>query len=581
MGESVEVLLRKGIAQIEAGRPDLAHALYQKVIRLDPRNPDAWHLDGIAAFRAGNLQAAEKMISHAIQQSPHQSMFHVTLGNVLRAQARYVDALDVYATALECDATAANAYFNRATLLQELGRHEEALSDLGRLVSPTPDNQMNSPDVDQLRAISLLALGRREEAVEVYQSSLQQHPDHIGCRLGLAEILEAQANLEDSLRHARHVLSRFPGHWRASCLFAAISRRQGDATSALKQLQMVPLENLSLAVARRIHAELAMSHDRLGENEAAFREFETQNLIAEKQCSLTPVDKNIYLQSVLKLRRYFDSAVISDWCDLPTPPAWGKYPPIFLVGFPRSGTTLLDQILDAHPDVHVLEERPVLLALRNRLRELPQGYPASLATINVSLRDELRTLYHNQLQEAGASEVNRDADTMVINKLPLNLIHVGLIYRIFPEARLIFALRHPCDVLLSCFMQDFTLNNAMANFLSLADATRLYDAVLSLWSIYRSRFPFAVHELRYENLVANFDAEITRLLNFLDLPWKDEVRDFAAHARARPLIRTPSYEQVTGAIHDRSIGRWQRYRNWLEPHIPTLAPHISAFGYDV
>lgn len=579
MGESIEALLRHGIAHLEAGRLDLAHAFYQKALRLDPNSSDAWHLDGIVAFRSGNLQAAAKMISHAIQQNPLQPMFHVTMGNVLRAQSQFFEALDAYGTALECDENYANAYLNRATLFQDLERHEEALSDLHRMISLAPVNQASIPDVEQLRAISLTALSRRKEAREVYKSALQQYPDHVGCRLGLADSLEEQAELEESFKHVQHVLTSFPGHWHASCLAAAILRRQGNAASALEQLQQVSLKHLTLAAARRVHAERAMAYDQLGDNEAAFREFEMQNLAAEKERSHTPVDKNIYLQSVLELHRYFNSDAISQWCELPEPRAWGTYPPVFLVGFPRSGTTLLDQILDAHPDVHVLEERPVLLALSDRLYELPQGYPTSLANLNASLRDELRALYQSLLREAGAPDIDNGTSKLVIDKLPLNLIHVGLIHRVFPEAKLIFALRHPCDVLLSCFMQDFVLNDAMANFLSLSDAARLYDAVLSLWNLYCSRFPLTVHELRYEDLIENFDTEIERLLDYLGLPWKDEVRGFAAHARARPLIRTPSYEQVTGALHDRSIGRWQRYRNWLEPHIPNLASHLSAFGY--
>ena len=246
---------------------------------------------------------------------------------------------------------------------------------------------------------------------------------------------------------------------------------------------------------------------------------------------------------------------------------------MFLVGFPRSGTTLLDQILDAHPGIHVLEEQPVLLALRDRVQELPGGYPDALGEISAKLRDELRALYQSRLQQAGAPD-----GKLTVNKLPLNLIHIGLIHRIFPDARLILALRHPGDVVLSCFMQDFTLNNAMANFLALEDAARLYDEALRLWYACRERLPLQVHELRYEALVAGFDAEVAQLLQFLGLPWDDKVRDFAAHARGR-LIRTPSYEQVTGALHDRSIGRWRRYRAHMQPCAEILAPHIEALGY--
>ena len=575
MSENVDTLLRKGIQQEEAGRPDLAHSLFQQALRLDPDNPDAWHLDGIVAFRSGNLQSAEKMIQHAIEKSPDQPLFRITLGNVLRAQGRFDDALDSYDFALSRDKKAALVYFNRATLLQDLERHEEALADLDMLLSLS-EAPKSLGDIHALRAESFIGLGQRDKAIEIYESVLQQQPDHVGCRLGLAEILEVQARLDEALTHTRHVLERVRDHWRAARLSATILRRQGKLDAALKQIQAVDLKKTPLPAARQVLAEHARIHDRRGEFEEAFERYEAQNRIAQKLSSQTPVNKDNYLRQVLELLRYFSGDLPGEWRDLPAPSSWGKHPPVFLVGFPRSGTTLLDQILDSHPDVHVVEERPLLLVLRDRLRESPEGYPAALGQMSPSQHNELRALYREQLQSEGFN----DPEKLIINKLPLNLIHAGLIHRVVPEARIILALRHPCDVTLSCFMQDFTLNNSMANFLTLKDSAHLYDKVMSLWNAYQTRFDIPVHELRYENLIDNFDSEVANLLNFLELPWRDEVRDFAAHAQARPLIRTPSYEQVTGELHSRSRGRWRNYFTRIEPHIKTLEPHIDAFGYN-
>ena len=578
MSENIDTLLREGVQQQQAGRPDLAHDIFQKVLHLDPSNPDAWHLDGIVAFRSGNLQAAKKMIQHAIEKSPDRSLFRITLGNVLRAQGSFHDALDSYASALtdnSKDARAALAYFNRGTLLQELGRHEEALEDFDTLLS-LPDEPENSGDIHAFRADSLTALGQGDEAIEVYESALQKQPGHIGCRLGLAEALESQARLDEALAHTHHVLERARGHWRAVRLHATILRRQGRADVALKQIQEVDSGKIPLPAALQVHAERARIHDSLGEFEAAFEQSETQNRIAQKLASRLPVSKDKYLQQVLEPLRYFSSGLPDEWRNLPAPSSWGKRPPVFLVGFPRSGATLLDQILDSHPDIHVLEERYMLLALRDRLREDAEGYPAALSQMNSSQRDDLRALYRKQLQNEGYDS----ADRLVINKLPLNLIHVGLIHRVFPEAQIILALRHPCDVVISCFMQDFALNDSTANFLTLKDSAYLYDKVMSLWKTYQNRFDLSVYKIRYENLVEDFDSEVACLLNFLELPWKDEVRGFAAHARTRTLVQIPSHEQVTSKLYNRSCGRWRNYRPWIEPHIKTLEPHISAFGYD-
>ena len=573
MDKSEEELLRRGIAHQDAGRPDLAHALYQQVLQRNPANADAWHLDGIIAFRSGNTAAAEKMITHAISRNPQTSLFHITLGNVLRARGRHMEALDAYNAALERDESATAAYFNRATLFQDMERHGEALTDLDAILRLVPEEK-SSPDIARLRAVSLITLGRQAEGMRLYEEALQRHPDDIGCRLGLAENLEAQAQIDAAFAHVRHVLQRFPQNWRAATLAAALERRKGDPAAALSRLQSIDTAKLPPAAARRVHSERARAHERLGDREAAMREFTAQNMSAQKECAASPLDKNLYLQTLRDLRAHMESDAPANWRKLPPPAAWGAHPPVFLIGFPRSGTTLLDQILDAHPGIHVLEERPMLIPLREHLRQLPGGYPQSLGKMDARKRDELRDLYRSQLRQARAPQ-----DKLTVNKLPLNLVHAALIHRIFPEARLILALRHPCDSVLSCFMQDFALNNAMANFLTLEDSARLYDEVLSLWNVFRERLDLQVHTIRYEDVLACFDAEIARLLEFLSLPWHDAVRDFASHARER-FIRTPSYEQVTGALHARSSGRWRRYEAWLRPHIPTLAPHITALGYD-
>lgn len=608
MPEPVETLLQRGLAHQQGGRPDLAHALYRQVLQQEPDNAEAWHLESILALHSGNPSAALKMITHAIEKHENAAAFRITLGAVLRALGRPHDALDAYAAALEKDSSNANAYINRATLLQDMQRHEEALADLSAIVTIAPAEE-HSPDRAQLRAQSLFALGRLDEGEATCEDALRRHPDHIGCRLTLAENLETQARLEDALAHARLVLERVPRHLRAATIAAAALRRLGKAAEALETLRWIPVAQLPPDIARSICSQRALAHERLGDNEAALREFTAQNRFADRQASLLPPEAAVkpqrYLDMLTRIRRHLREQA-PKWKSLPAPKSWaetsrgqgksrlasdseknspdgqslpdgqpwGQHPPVFLIGFPRSGTTLLDQILDSHPRIQVLEERPLLSPLRERLESSPDGYPDALASLTASQRDELRALYHTQLLEAGAH-----ADTLAINKLPLNLIHIALIARIFPEAKLILAIRHPCDAVLSCFMQDFALNDAMANFLTLADSAHLYDEVFSLWNEAQAALSPAAHTIRYEDVIADMRSELSRLLDFLSLPWEDALLDYAAHARKR-FIRTPSYAQVTGGLHDRSIGRWRNYAAQFAPHMERLAPHIAAFGYE-
>ncbi len=249
---------------------------------------------------------------------------------------------------------------------------------------------------------------------------------------------------------------------------------------------------------------------------------------------------------------------------------------VFLVGFPRSGTTLLDTILRSHPDIAVVEEMPAVLLVREALERLPGGSPDGLAALDPAHLEELRQIYFTELDKHLAPE---DRPAVVIDKLPLNLVEAGLIHRIFPRARFLFVQRHPCDCVLSCFMQNFKINDAMANFLDLEDAARLYDKAMTLWQQYQEVLPLQVHKLRYESLIEAFDETLGPLLEFLGVAWDDSIRNYAETATRRDRIATPSYDQVTQPLYTRARGRWERYREQMQPVLPTLLPWVKRFGY--
>jgi len=168
---------------------------------------------------------------------------------------------------------------------------------------------------------------------------------------------------------------------------------------------------------------------------------------------------------------------------------------------------------------------------------------------------------------------------ILLDKLPLHIIDMPFIHRVFPDAKFIFMLRHPMDSILSCFMQDFQLNGAMANFLHLEDAAKFYDTVMRLWRQSVELMPVNYHIARYENLVANFNGETQRLLDFLGLPWEESLLDYQKKARSRKMINTPSYNQVSEPIYSRAVYRWQRYEVFLAPILPIIDPWVEYFGY--
>jgi len=393
--------------------------------------------------------------------------------------------------------------------------------------------------------------------------------------LGLAGALERAGDLDEVVTVAEKALTALPDHPGVLGIWARAKRRQGHLAEARDRLERIEVAKLPPEMRRIIHGELGQIYDHLSEAADAFGHFIAQNTAAAKMLDQMEIDKQTYMAQVQELRTAYTPDWVSSWaqinpaelCDIPTP--------VFLVGFPRSGTTLLDQFLDAHDGVEVLEEQPVLLPVRDALKQ-EGGYPQALGGLDVSRINELRTLYLRELEKAGVDPQAK----IVINKLPLNIIHAGLIGRIFPEARFILALRHPADAVLSCFMQDFQLNASMAHFLTLKDSAALYDAVMSLWRQTAKLLPLSVAEVRYEDLIDDPQAALGEVLGLLGIAWQGSQADHVAHARSRGTIRTPSYSQVTEPLYSRAAGRWQRYESQLDGILPRLQPFIQEFGYD-
>jgi hypothetical protein len=223
-----------------------------------------------------------------------------------------------------------------------------------------------------------------------------------------------------------------------------------------------------------------------------------------------------------------------------------------------------------HNDLAIVEEEPILDEVMREvgsLERVPDLEPEEV--------ERLRQLYFARLDEVAAPGQRR-----AIDKLPLNILAAPLIHRLFPDATFILALRHPCDVALSCFMQDFEINDAMANFLELGTTARLYDLVLTFWERSRALLPLRVFELRYEELVEDPAPPLRALLDFLGLEWDDRVLDHQQNAASRGVISTPSYNQVTEALYRDSRGRWLRYHAQLAPVLPILLPWAERLGYE-
>ena len=241
---------------------------------------------------------------------------------------------------------------------------------------------------------------------------------------------------------------------------------------------------------------------------------------------------------------------------------------VFLVGFPRSGTTLLDTILRSHSKTFVLEEKPYLINIRHKF-------------FKKNTLDKINSINENQiikLQKEYFSSFDFSEKYLVIDKFPLNLIELGFIKQVFPNSKIILALRHPLDVILSCVLTSFKVNEAMANYENLDTSAFFYNEVFSLFNIYKNSLELNYHTIKYENVVINFDNEMKNLLSFLNLEYEDSLKNYYITAKNRQKINTPSYHQVIQPIYSKSI---ERYKNFpeIKKIKPLIAKWINEFSY--
>ncbi|MFO1152569.1 MAG: sulfotransferase [Rhodospirillales bacterium] len=616
-GSTAEVarLLADGVKRHQEGRLKQAGELYRRVLAIAPEQPDALHLSGLVAHAAGDDAQARQLLERAIAAAPGQAAFHNSLAVVCLEAGEAEAALAHLARALAIDPLFAEALLNRGNALQRLGRLDAAVASYDRALSARADypkalcnrgralHLLQRPAdavADLLRALSLrpdyatasrylgdslAELGRGEAARAAYGQALVAAPEEAEALAGLASLEERTNRLDEAVAAAERALARDPRQVRAALTLARVCRRQGRFADGLARLQPfadglgtgVSIGRDGAEAAAMVAFERAMLHDRAADYEAAYGAFVDGHRWMEGAWPVTAADHAFFPDLIARLAARLTDNWRAGWTPPPVPLACDPPDPVFLVGFPRSGTTLLEQMLDAHPDLRTLEEKDAIDVVRRRVAALPGGYPDALATLSAAELADLRALYR--------AEVNRHLGDvpvgLLVDKMPLNSIEAALIHRLFPGARFLLALRHPADVVLSNFMQAFKPNAAMVQFASLNNAARFYAQVMGLWQQSRRVLPLAVHTVRYEDLIADVEGETRRLLAFLDMPWRDEVLAYRERAAARS-IATPSYHQVVEPVYRRAIGRWRNYQPHLEEAaaLPLLAPFISAFGYD-
>lgn len=506
----------------------------------------AWSSYGAALSRSGRWPEAARALAEATELNPKELQLRRSLATAYAESGDHDSAADTLKDWADAAQAGAHDRMHLARLLADLGRDEEAIAQLDIVLRASIGKGFDGSgkglvtaardDRGQLRLPLIAEMAR-----------LLERTNRIDALRELLDDAEGEGVARDRLA--------FPA--------AAVALRDGDAQAA-RQLLEGDDPSADPLRWRRLMVRIA---DALDDSQTAFEQAEAMNRSVPDRDRWLSIGSE-YVASV----RAVADRVTADWAAQvrPLPPLAERANPAFLVGFPRSGTTLLDTFLMGHTGTAVIEEVPLLTLAQQRLgdgEDLPQRTAEEL--------EAARNVYLDGI----SGHVPAGFGGLVIDKLPLNMLAPRFIHTLFPGARLIFAQRHPCDCVLSCFMQPFALNQSMACFLDLELAASFYDSAMTLWTRCTEVLPLDVHGVVYEELVEDPEAALRPLIAFLGLDWREDLLDHRSTARARGAISTPSYDQVAQPLTRAPAGRWKRYEKQLEPVLPILLPWAERLGY--
>ncbi len=526
-------------AHIQGGKLEQAIPLLEKACKSSPADAENWQLLGFCHARRNDLPKAEFCFRKSVQADSRSAEAHAALAGLLAKRQALPEAVSHFRKALELKP-------DQPALLNDLG-------------------------------YCLQRLRQPEEAVQAYKQALAINPQQPLANRNLGLLYEQLHQLDEARRFAELTLEYAPQDVEAEILLAKLDARDKKGTEAAKRLQKLLAGELKPFHRSAINIELAKILDRIGQHDSVFDHLKAGKSGFRDLYHVTRENNLAYRRSIDQFSSVMSpDLVTSQRPDVLDNPALKL---IFLVGFPRSGTTLTEQILEAHPQVTATHELPVLVDLSahiDRVIGRPFNYPQDMNSLKPAEVSMLRQAYLNNMAKAMPGKT--DAEHYLLDKLPLNIVHLGLIIRLFPDARILTALRDPRDVCLSCYMQTFEMNPAMAQFLDLEDTARFYTSVMDLWLHYRRTLELNYLETRYEDIVADLEKSARRLLDFIGLDWDPAVLEFFAAARRR-RVYTPSYHAVTQPVYQRSVGKWKTYETELAPVLPILEPYIDEFGY--
>jgi Flp pilus assembly protein TadD len=525
------------------------------------------------AVGASQIAVAAEVSDAAIRRGFVHPTFYYARGLGAQEQGRQQDALNDFETALPKlppNAIILNAI---ALCLARLNRLDEAIARFDQALKLAP----NSPLTHFRKGWALVNAGQMAAATQEYERAIALQPDFAEALAGLASIAARHGDAQNARDLAGRALAVDPQEPTALVALSMTDIAARDFKTAEERLRPLTRNPAVTGHPRAVALGfLADALDGQQQYSEAFAHYVAENEEFRRLHAARYAGGGRASDKIRQWLDYIQSADPAPWKAVIPQKKHGRAPRehVFLMGFLRSGTTLLEQVLATHPDIVHLEERDTFQdSARSYLTDAP-GLER-LAHIAEYELENARDSYWNSVHRFGVEP----AGQVFVDKQPLNAFNLPLIAKMFPSAKIVFAIRDPRDVVFSCFRRHFEINPTMFEFLTLSDGARFYALVMELAQAYRTVLPLDILDHRYEDMIADFDGRIQRVCQFLGLEWTEAMRDFGAKAQERE-IRSPSALQVRRGLYGDGAGQWRHYEKELAPIEPILAPWVQNFGYE-
>lgn len=582
-----DVFNNLGNCMNQLGQTEEATKCFQNALAADPENSVAYTNLGNLLREKGNTTQAMRYLLKAAEVDSKNIRARISLANILMELSRYREAAQILYAVTRIDATNAEAYCNLANATRELYQFDEAVTFARKATELNP----NMLEAWHNLAACYFDHGRFEESIDVFHHALELDPNFFASQRGLLLSLKKRGHYDDALSMVNSLLQDFPdncellaakadvldfmGETSRSldivlsavdsgkrdcsllCSFARLCKHHGRCEEAANELESFLTEKQNEIPARQVatsHYQLGATYDGMGRYESAFEHFHTAN-----ELKRTPFDRQQFLDFVQFNIDTFDKHFFAH----ATYASADSQRPVFILGMPRSGSSLTEQILASHKDVYGAGELRTIPNLGKETATLAKSekeYPRLLPELNGEQLDTLAQSYLDHIENLAGGE------RLVTDKLPHNFMHVALISLLFPHSHIIHTVRNPMDTCLSCYFQDF-LNQLNFTY-RLDDLGFYYCHYARLMEHWKKVIPVPTLTVNYEELVEDTESQVRRMLDFLDLEWDANCLQFHKSKRA---VLTASRDQVKQPIYKKSKQRWRNYEKYLDPLKEELA----------